>query len=156
MNLGDYLIDQEGKDWQALLRDWSFPEAFTIWMVNRFGDLIVIYDDGSVHWLDVADGGMERIAGDAESFKAQFATNPEQWLLSPLVDRCIAAGLTLSPQQCYGYKTPPILGGKCEVENIVPISLAEHYSFHAYLHKQTEDLPDGAQVRLVVGQEPSP
>jgi hypothetical protein len=156
VSLGDYLIEQEGKDWQALLRDWSFPEPFTLWMVNRFGDLIVTLDDGSVHWFEVASGEMERVADDEETFKTKFTEDPATWLLSPLVDRCVAAGLTLAPHQCYGYKTPPVLGGKYEVENIAPMSLAEHYSFNAYLHKQIEDLPDGAQVRLIVGQEPSP
>jgi hypothetical protein len=47
--------------------------------------------------------------------------------MAGLVDLCVAAGLTLRENQCYGYETPPIFReGKYEVENIFPISLAEH------------------------------
>ena len=54
----------------------------------------------------------------------------DEWLMVSLVDRCVAAGITLAEDQCYGYKTPPLFGqGKYEVENVFPISLAEHYSF---------------------------
>jgi hypothetical protein len=75
--------------------------------------------------------------------------------MAGLVDLCVAAGLTLRENQCYGYETPPIFReGKYEVENIFPISLAEHDSVLADMHGQIKDLPDGSRVRVVVVNAP--
>ena len=54
MNVNDYLIDQTGLDWAELLSDWHWllPEDFTLWLVNRFGDLFIGLGDGSVQMLD--------------------------------------------------------------------------------------------------------
>jgi len=37
MDVNDYLIDQEDKDWADLLSSWQFllPESFNVWLVNR-------------------------------------------------------------------------------------------------------------------------
>ena len=50
MNVSDYLIDQEGKDWAELLSDWGIllPSSFTVWLVNRFGDVLAVFDDDRV------------------------------------------------------------------------------------------------------------
>jgi hypothetical protein len=70
------------------------------------------------------------------------------------VDQCVAAGFTLSPDQCYGYKIPPIevgqRGGKCALENVSPTNLSVHYSLLADIWQQTKDLPDGTRIRAVV------
>ena len=44
MNVNDYLIDQARFDWQAMLAGWAdiLPETFTMWLVNRFGDVFII------------------------------------------------------------------------------------------------------------------
>jgi hypothetical protein len=57
-NIENYLIDQTGKDWLELLsgRAPPLPESFTIWLVNRIGDVFAVFDDGSVHMLDVGVG----------------------------------------------------------------------------------------------------
>jgi hypothetical protein len=56
IKLTDYLIDQGGKDWAEMLRPWCppLPTSFSVWMVNRFGDVFAVLEDGSVHLLDVA------------------------------------------------------------------------------------------------------
>jgi hypothetical protein len=53
VNINDYLITQTGKNWPDLLSGWreALPENFTLWMVNRFGDLFTVHEDGSVHML---------------------------------------------------------------------------------------------------------
>jgi hypothetical protein len=157
-NIENYLIDQAGKDWSALLSGWvpPLPESFTIWLVNRIGDVFAVFDDGSVHMLDVGVGTLTRLANDREDFctNIDLADNANNWLLTPLVDKCVSAGMVLADNQCYGYKLPPILGGKYEVENLYPTDIAVHYSFLADICHQTRDLPDGAKVRLVVAPEP--
>ena len=96
MDLNDYLIPQAGKDWKALLSGWFeiLPRSFTLWMVNRFGDLFVVLDDDSVHMLDVGIGRLKRLANS----RAHFATlldvgdNANNWLMIPLVNACVGSG----------------------------------------------------------------
>ena len=153
-NVQDYLIDQEGKNWNEFVSDWGFllPASFTIWFVNRFGDMVLVVEDGSVHFFDVGVGSLRRIAASREDFYIQIDTddNANEWLMMNLTDDCIDAGLALAPNQCYGFKVPPILGGEYSVENIAPTDLAVHYSFHADICGQAKDLPDGTKVKIVV------
>ena len=155
MNINDYLIDQSGKDWAAFLRDWMppLPPSFTLWLVNRFGDAFVVSDeDGSVHMLDVGIGKAARVADNRSHFADLLDAddNANNWLMIPLVDECRKAGMSLGPSQCYGFKVPPVLGGKYEPVNVEPTDLAVHYSFLADIYKQTKDLPDGTPIRTVV------
>src|SRR5262245_55972369 len=143
MNINDYLIDQNGKDWAALLRDWMppLPSSFTLWLVNRFGDAFVVSeDDGSVRMLDVGAGTLTRVAGSRSHFADLTGTHgtANTWLMIPLVEDCRRAGMPLGPSQCYGFKIPPVLGGKYELANVAPTDLAVHYSFLADIYKQTK------------------
>ena len=154
MDINDFLIPQAGKDWRALLSGWFelLPPSFTLWMVNRFGDLFVVLDDDSVHMLDVGIGRLKRLA----SSRAHFATlldvgdNANNWLMIPLVNACVASGMTLGPNQCYGYDIPPILSGRYEVGNVSPTDLAVHYAFLADIYRQTKNLPEGTPITGVV------
>jgi hypothetical protein len=158
MDINDYLIDQNGKNWPELLSGWAppLPESFEIWLVNRFGDVFAIFEDGSVHMLDVGTGQIKRVADDREHFCSQIDLddNASNWLMMPLVNRCAAAGLKLRDDECYGYKVPPFLGGEYRVENIEPTDLSVHYSLLADTFRQTKDLPDGTKIRLVVLDPP--
>jgi hypothetical protein len=55
ISIADYLIDQSGIDWPKALCSWSWllPPEFTLWLVNRFGDLFLVLPDDTVHMLDV-------------------------------------------------------------------------------------------------------
>jgi hypothetical protein len=155
MDINNYLIDQTEKDWGALLRDWvpPLPSSFTLWLVNRFGDAFVVSDDdGSVHMLDVGGGTLARVADNRAHFAdlLDVDDNASDWLMIPLVDACREAGMSLQRGQCYGFKIPPVLGGKYEVANAEPTDLAVHYSFLADIYKQTKDLPDGTPIKAVV------
>jgi hypothetical protein len=153
MDINDYLIDQAGKDWQTLLQDWMppLPSTFTLWLVNRFGDLFVVTDDDVVHMLDVGAGAFKRVADNRDHF-AQLLDqdgNAHNWLMIPFVDRCQAANMTLGPNQCYGFKIAPLLGGPYELANIEPTDLAVHYSMLADIHKQARNLPIGTPIKAV-------
>jgi hypothetical protein len=154
MNIRDYLLDQSGNDWQELLCGWAeiLPSVFTIWLVNRFGDVILVTEDGSVHLLDIGGGRFERIANSKELLaeQADAGDSARNWLLIPLVDRCVRTGLVLGEGQCYGYRIPPFLGGEYTVGNTVTMDLVENYGFLADLWQQTKELPDGTRVRIVV------
>ena len=157
MDIRDYLIDLEGKDWPALLGPWmkELPAAFELWFVSRFGDPFIVLDDGSVHLLDVGRGVLEKLADSREDFVARIDApgNAESWLLLPLVDRCVAAGMALGPQQCFGYRMPPMLGGEYAVENIEPTALERHYTLLGQVWEQVKDLPAGTRVAGIREEE---
>lgn len=155
MKITDYLIDQAGIDWSAVMADWSWlvPDQFTLWMVNRYGDCILELRDGSISFLDVGVGSLASIAASKEDFYAKVdeGDNAPNWFLIPLVDRCVAAGLILGEGQCYGYKVPPILGGKYDVENTDRTSVVVSLGLLAQIASQAKDLPDGTRIKVVAG-----
>jgi hypothetical protein len=154
VNVGNYLIDQSGKNWPELLSGWvpPLPSGFTVWLVNRFGDVFAVFDDESVHMLDLGTGVLARVADNRADFadKIDLGDNANDWLMIPLVDQCVAAGVVLREDQCYGYKVPPLLGGAYTMENIEPTNLSVHYSLMSDVWRQTKDLPESTKVRLVV------
>ena len=155
MNLLDYLLEQKGQDWAAILTEWHWlvPRDLTVWMVNRFGDIFFVPEDGSIQLLDIGAGSVKQLAANREDFYTQVAIgdNADNWFLISLTDKCVASGLMLGPGQCYAFKSAPIFGGEYSVENIEIMDLAVNYSLMAQIHEQIRDLPDGAQVKLVLG-----
>jgi hypothetical protein len=83
---------------------WLLPPKFTLWMVNRFGDLFLVPPDGVVYMLDVGGGTLTKLAESRDEFgnRIDEDDNANQWLMIPLVDRMVAAGITLKAGQCYG------------------------------------------------------
>ncbi|NNL54896.1 MAG: DUF1851 domain-containing protein [Woeseia sp.] len=157
MNIHSYLIDQTDHDWSAILADWYWilPRDFTLWLVNRFGDLFIVLGDDTVHMLDVGAAKLEQVADNREHFtkKIDESGNANNWLMIPLVDMCVAAGLTLSAGQIYSYKTPPILGGDYAVDNAEVCDLEVHYSVLGQIQNKIKDLPDGTTVDRIVKLE---
>ena len=64
MNVHDYIIDHSGLDWAYLLSGWEWllPAEFSVWLMNRYGDLFLILPDGQYphdghrRWLAHQDG----------------------------------------------------------------------------------------------------
>jgi len=151
----DYLIDHYEFDWPRILADWAWllpHKEFTIWLMNRYGDLFLIFEDGTLHMLDVGNGSLEKLAENRDDFyrKIDEGDHANIWLMIPLVDLLIEAGKELLPGQCYTFITPPVLDGKYTVENTAILNIPEHYGVYAATHNQIKDLPDGTQVRLRV------
>ncbi|MGB0064460.1 MAG: T6SS immunity protein Tdi1 domain-containing protein [Terracidiphilus sp.] len=159
MDIHNYLIEQEGKNWTEFVSSWGFllPESFKIWMVNRFGDMVLVLKDGSVHFFDVGVGTLRPVADNREHFctLVDLDDNADNWFLITLTDECVAAGILLAPNQCYSFKIPPILGGEFAVQNVAPTDLAVHYSFMADICRQAKDLPKGTRVKIVVDRPPA-
>src|SRR5687767_975774 len=99
MRLKDYVIDHAGFDWPKLLAHWHWllPREFTVWLMNRFGDLFLILPDGTIHMLDVGVGSLKKVAASKDDFcfKIDRDNNANDWLMMPLVDKLVAAGITL-------------------------------------------------------------
>ncbi len=158
--VNDYLIDHTGFDWPQLLSGWTWliPPEFSVWLMNRFGDLFLVLPDGSVSMLDVGAGTFTKMAKDRDDFtkKIDEDDNADDWLMIPLVNQLVAAGLRLGPGECYSYKQPPVLGGDYTVENSAILPIAEHFGFYGSIHDQIRDVPDGTPVELRFDKQPDP
>ena len=154
MNLHDYIIDHAAVDWRHVLSSWAWllPRELTVWMVNRFGDLFVVQDDGAVYLLDSGAGTLERIADSRDHFCRLLdeGDNAKNWLMIPLVDRLVAAGRPLSKGQCYSYALLPVLGGGYTPENTKAVDLATHFKVLGPIHEKLKDVPDGAHFKFEI------
>jgi hypothetical protein len=157
MSINDYIINHQGFDWPKLLENWHWllPERFVIWIVNRFGDLFIVLDDDTVQMLDVGAGALTQVAQNREDFglKLDQGDNAKGWLLIPLVDRLVAAEMTLTAGQCYGFRLPPVLGGKYDLENVAVLSIDDYLRGYGSIHQQIKDVPDGGQIILKMPNE---
>jgi hypothetical protein len=102
--------------------------------------------------LDLGSGQLSRVADSRDQFAEllDINDNANNWLMIPLVDRLVAAGTTLGPNRCYGFKIPPVLGGSYDLENVATCDLAVYYSMLADIQRQIKNVPDGTRVKLVV------
>lgn len=154
MSIDDYLIDQEGIDFDAVFQDWQdfLPDSFSVWLINRFGDMFLVLEDGSVSMLDVGGGQVRSLAPTQEAFCQMLdddATAAEL-LMIPLVDELVQAGITLGARQCYGFKSrPPLLGGEYSRENTEACDIYVHYSLLGQLATQAKDLPEGTKINKI-------
>ncbi len=150
MDINDYLLNHEGWQWRELLQGWKWllPPRFTVWLVNRFGDLFIQLDDGSIHRLDICAGTFLQVAASRDEF-CGLCGNPEQandFLMMPLVDKLVAAERLLGPGECYSYHLNPAFGGDFTTGNVVVRSVIEHFAIFGPQHLLTKDIPDGTQV----------
>jgi hypothetical protein len=159
MNVHDYLIDHSGLEWAQLLSGWEWllPPEFSVWLMNCFGDLFLILPDGSVHMLDVGCGSFTKLAESRDEFTRIIDEddNADDWLMIPLVERLVEAGVLLEPGQCYSFVTPPIMGGEYSVENTMVVPISEHVGLYGSYHEQLKDVPDGSKVVINVQKPPA-
>lgn len=155
MNIHDYLLDQSGIDWQAILQEWHWllPPEFQVWLLTRAGDLFITFPDGSVHMLDVGAGKLQQVAQSKDDFctKMNEPAVADNWLMISIVDQLVASGQILGPRQCYSYRMLPVLGGGYKAEDRILLSLREHFGAWGSIHHQLADLPDGAEVVIKPG-----
>ena len=141
MNITDYLIDPADKDWSRLLAPWvpPLPARFTVWLINRLGEVYLAAENGAVLRLEPGSGSCAEVALSREHFAQMLDEGKtDHWLRVSLVDACRRAGLSLAPFECYGFRIPPTLGGRYEPANLMPTDLAVHYSYQAYLIQQKD------------------
>jgi hypothetical protein len=150
VTFADYTIEHSDVDWSELLESWAWllPPEFTVWIMNRFGELFLVFDDGSVHWLEVGAGELKRVADDRDHF-AQLADdhdNANDWLMIPLVEKLVAAGILPGEGECYAHIKLPILGGDYTVENTHIVQIVHYFRALGPIHERLSELPDGTGV----------
>jgi hypothetical protein len=153
LNVADYLIDHSQFVWADLLDAWTWlvPPTATVWLMNRFAELVLVLENGSVSYLETSAGVLKNIARDRADFIVRIdqGNDANEWLMIPLVDRCVTAGMTLGPNQCYGFITAPTLGGQYDISNVERLDIAVYLSLMGQIHEQIEDLPNGSKISIV-------
>jgi hypothetical protein len=152
MNVHDYLIDCSAVDWIKLTETWRWrlPRSFTAWLMNRFGDLYLKTDDGKIHVLRLDDGSLSCLADSSDEFceKIDDGEIANDWLMIPLVDRLVAAGKLLGPNECYAFVQFPLIGGDYTADNVQVRTIAFQYAALVPIFEQMADLPDGTKVEF--------
>lgn len=112
MNIEDISIGQAGVDWQNCLQHWAWiliinPD-FNILLVNKFGEIFVSSDDGSVWFLSTSNASYEKVADSIEEFETDL-TNKDRfdYYFMPQVVRMLEDELgKIDEHQCYGFHVP--------------------------------------------------
>jgi hypothetical protein len=158
MNYKRYLVDtvvpgdQVLDDWR-----WLIGSGLRLWHVTRAGDaLLMDPTDGSIHFLDVIEGKVERIADSDTDFEAAVATTEhvERWLTPDIVNGQAALGMCPGRNECLSFKKPPVLGGQLEPNNFEICDVLVHFSIAGQIHRQVKDLPPGTKIGQIKIEEP--
>jgi len=148
----------EQLDLDRLLQEWRWlcAEPVTLIARNGFGDLFLRTDGGRVLWLDVTSRKLTEVAHSESHFYdlLKESGNRAAWFAEAELKAC---GLKPNDAQCIGFKIPLVFSESANVpENAYVADLYEHVSFLGDLHRQIADEPDGAKVRLRIGERPAP
>ncbi|MFG6467112.1 T6SS immunity protein Tdi1 domain-containing protein [Roseateles sp. BYS87W] len=132
-------------DWR-----WLVGAPRQLLRVSALGDALLTERDGAaLWWLDTQGGTLVRVA-DSPAALAQRLTDPEfvdDRFMPDAVADLRAAGLRLGPRQVYALKTPMVLGGRFERDNIEVSDAAVSFSLLGQIHAQVHDLPPGTPIR---------
>jgi hypothetical protein len=123
---------------------------------NAFGDLFLRDDFGAVLLLDVAIGKLTTVADSETRFRVLAATGEKRrdWFAEADEQAAAARGLKPDATQCIGFSVPLVFAESGSRDSPYIVDLYEHVAFLGDLNRQVSDLPDGAKVRLKVGQRP--
>ena len=113
--------------------------------------------DGSIHFLDVTSGTIERIAAGDTAFETAVASpeNAERWLALEIVDGQAALGMRPGRNECLSFNRPPVLGGQVEPANFETCDVSVHLSLAGQIHQQVKDLPPGTKIGKMKIEEPA-
>lgn len=121
--------------WADLFHEGSevdFPSLFAQWPgliegpiqpigMSAFGDLYFRRPDGTVHVLDLLEGGIRQVAASDADFRANM--NSRAWQDANLMPEVVALlrerGLQPGPGQVYGFAPHPALVGKLDFKTAV-------------------------------------
>jgi hypothetical protein len=106
--------------------------------------------------LDVTSGKLAEVAHSESHFYDLLKEpgNRAAWFAEAELE---ASGLKPNDAQCIGFKVPLVFAESADVpENAYVADVYEHVSFLGDLHRQIAEEPNGARVRLRIGERPSP
>jgi hypothetical protein len=146
-------------DVERLLSDWRWlvPNRMTLVARDAFGDLFLRDDFGAVLRLDVAIGKLTTVADSEKQFRelAETGQKRRDWFAEADEQAATARGLKPDATQCIGFSVPLVFAESGSRDSPYVADLYEHVSFLGDLNRQISSVPDGAKVRLKVGQRPA-
>jgi len=97
-------------------------------------------------------GKLSRVADSEVQFRELAATpeKREQWFAEADEQAAGVRGLTPSATQCIGFSVPHVIRQDGTASTPYLVDVYDHVSFLGDLNRQISDLPDGAEVRLVI------
>jgi hypothetical protein len=113
---------------------------------SPFGDVIFRSDDG-FWWLDTVEGMLTLEWKHAQALEADLATpgGQDRYLLAGLALSAESRGLVPGADQVYGFKTPPVLGGSFNVDNVQTIDFVIGLSMAGQFHEQAREAREAPQ-----------
>jgi hypothetical protein len=144
VNFSDIDGSELVEDWRWLVGDQRLPILLT-----ALGDAFLQdVSDGSVHRLAVGPGTTDQVAASLEEFSALL--DDREFVVENFAPRIVVElrglGHALAPGQVYGYKVPPVLGGKYSTENLEPTDMRIHFSLLGQTHRQLQNVPEGTPI----------
>jgi hypothetical protein len=114
---------------------------------SPFGDVIFRTEDG-FWWLDTLEGSLTHVWATADALRADLSTadGQDRYLLAGLALGAERRGVIPAPDQIYGFKTPPILGGALDADNIETIDFVVGLHIAGQIHEQVRNLPPGTRI----------
>jgi hypothetical protein len=131
---------------------WKIGNPISIIASNAFGNAIVLNDEGQYYRIIPEEWQCEPLASSPEQLeeKRKEVDFVRDWEMRALVTRAEVSEGPLAEGQVYYLVIPGFLGGKYSEENIRKISLRELLSYSGDMARQSDGLPDGAQIKIVV------
>jgi hypothetical protein len=106
---------------------------------------------GSVYFIDAVSGTIECVAQDGSEFEGLLKNGAfvTEKMYPARVIQYRKAGLSLGPKEVYSHRTPLVLGGEDNVENIETTEVSVHLGIQGQIHRQVKDLPPGTPIKNI-------
>jgi hypothetical protein len=129
---------------------WAMPPPRSIVAINKFGNVLVSAEDGSVWRVCPEDVSCKRVLARVDALPELMADAEfsEDWEMTRLVMQAEEVHGVQPEGRCFCLKLPAVLGGEYAISNIGTIAVAEAVAFAGDLGRQIEDVPDGATIKL--------
>lgn len=160
-----HVFPSESTDLSWGLVDWNMPGLWKCeylsfvdpglcFAEDVFGNQFSIKDGGIYHF-EVETGTLKSIAPSVEKWAELILTDDQLWTGWPFAQRWAEHDAPIQIHKRLHPATPFICGGSYEVENLRPVDASEMMAKWGSFARQLHELPDGAQIKIVVGDHPS-
>lgn len=133
---------------------WLVPEPWEPIICSMVAGVFLETPSSGVLWLDTGTGLVEQVARSRAHFEEVVRSSPDlvdEWFLPPLVERLHAVGKKPSAGECFGFTILPVFAeGKYDTDNMFVLPIGEQLVGMADIHRQLNNLPDGAPVEFTV------
>jgi hypothetical protein len=150
----DLYITMDGRNPEDVLGPfrWLIPHNHRPLFVTAIGDLFLADSKGCVWWLNIGGGRFTPVAPSETEFwrLIQDSANRESWFGEDVVKRLRLSGLTRGMQECFSFKTLPMLGGTYESSNFKSVDVVNHFKVWGPILKSIWEIPDGTKIRFRV------